>query len=154
MVTAPKNSISGEAMACWRTYRRLLRRSRCARSRKRFDFDFFRAERFHHLVAAERFLQHLIELGGVVLRAPRGSADALAQPDGRDQHERQTRVRLDQRQPPIRLQAPRRASASAVKLCRSQSARMCDSATWIFSRSFMIDDMTRAVELDSKNCAS
>ena len=46
------------------------------------------------------------------------------------------------------------SSPSAVKLCRSQSARICDSATWIFSRSFMIDDITRAVELASKKCAS
>ncbi len=37
---------------------------------------------------------------------------------------------------------------------RSQSASMCEVATWIFSRSFMMDDITRPVELDSKKCAS
>ncbi len=31
---------------------------------------------------------------------------------------------------------------------------MCEVATWIFSRSFMIDDITRAVAFDSKNSAS
>ena len=31
---------------------------------------------------------------------------------------------------------------------------MCDVATWMCSRSFMIDDITRAVEFDSKKGAS
>ena len=41
-----------------------------------------------------------------------------------------------------------------MKVWRIQSASMCEVATWIFSMSFMMDDITRPVELDSKKCAS
>ena len=43
---------------------------------------------------------------------------------------------------------------STTKVWRSRSARMCEVATWIFSISFMIDDIRRPVECASKNCAT
>ena len=46
------------------------------------------------------------------------------------------------------------SNPAAMNVCRIQSARMCDDATWIFSMSSMMDDISRPVELLSKNCES
>ena len=45
------------------------------------------------------------------------------------------------------------SSETAVNVCRNRSARMCEVASCTLSMSFMIDDISRPVECDSKNSA-
>ncbi len=52
-------------------------------------FELFRPEGFHHLVAADGLLKDLVEVGGVVLGAAAGAADALAKPGCGHKNERQ-----------------------------------------------------------------
>src|SRR5260370_4099516 len=65
-------------------------------------FDFFIAERLHHLMAADGLLQNLIQLRGVVLCAARRLADAPAEANGRHQDEWQY-SETEERQPPVVL---------------------------------------------------
>ena len=53
------------------------------------DFVVFRAEGFHHVMAAEGFLQNLVELARAILHVARGAADAPSQSRGRNQDEGQ-----------------------------------------------------------------
>ena len=145
MVSAPKISMSGEAMRLLQHVAQIALAAAAARpARKRLRFELLGAERFHHLVAAERLLQDLVQLRGMVLRAAAGAADAPAEARGRHQHEGQHR-QADQRQLPIRVQ-DHEQQARTTKVCRSKSASMCEIATWIFSMSFMMDDIRRPVE--------
>ena len=65
-------------------------------------FHVLGAERFHHLMPADGFLQDLIEIGGLILRPAGGPADAAADAQRGHQHERQQRE-ADQSQPPVLL---------------------------------------------------
>ena len=65
-------------------------------------FHVLGSERFHHLMAADGLLQDLVEIGGLVLRAAGGPADAASDAQRRHQHERQQRE-ADQGEPPVLL---------------------------------------------------
>ena len=47
-----------------------------------------------------------------------------------------------------------RIRKKAEKICRSQSASMLETESWIFSMSFMMDDMIWPVDWSSKKWAS
>src|SRR5450755_3020356 len=50
-------------------------------------FVLLGAEGLYYLVAAERLLQNLVQVGGMILAAAAGAANAAADPRRRNQHE-------------------------------------------------------------------
>ncbi len=65
-------------------------------------FDVLGSKRLHDLMAADGFLQDLIQLGRVILRSPSCPADAPPDAQRRHQHERQHRE-AHQREAPVLL---------------------------------------------------
>ncbi len=70
--------------------------------REAVGFDILGSERFHHLMAADGLLQDLIELGGVILRAAGGAADAASDAQGGHQDKGQ-HGEADEGEPPVLL---------------------------------------------------
>ena len=79
MVSAPKISMMGEAMACWDDVAQHAGLQPLRRQTEAVRLHLFGAERLHHLMAADGLLQDLVDLRGVVLGAAAGAADAAAE---------------------------------------------------------------------------
>ena len=88
MVIAPKNSISGEASACCSDIAQIAGLEPVGRQTETVRFHILGAERLHHLMPADGLLQNLVQFSGFILRAARGAADAAADAQRGDQHER------------------------------------------------------------------